>query len=82
MLDFLWGGEGLLLTLLATTTEAEDEMEGRLLLNVVVGQRASVFKLLAREDQTLLIGRDTLLVLDIEIRSIVIKKHVTNEFRT
>ncbi len=40
-------------------------MERRLLLDVVVGQRAPVFELLAREDQPLLVGRDALLVLDL-----------------
>merc|ERR1711870_199548 len=34
-------------------------------LDVVVGKRAAIFKLLAREDQTLLIWRDPLLVLDL-----------------
>jgi hypothetical protein len=40
-------------------------MESRLLLDVVVGQRAAVLQLLAGEDQTLLIGRDALLVLNL-----------------
>jgi hypothetical protein len=34
-------------------------VEGRLLLDVVVGERAAVLELLAREDQTLLIGGDS-----------------------
>lgn len=33
-------------------------MESGLLLDVVVGQRAAIFELLPREDQTLLVGRD------------------------
>jgi hypothetical protein len=33
-------------------------VKSRLLLDVVVGERAAVLELLAREDQTLLIGRD------------------------
>ena len=40
-------------------------MEGGLLLNVVVGESSAVFKLLTSEDETLLIRRDTLLVLDL-----------------
>jgi len=48
-----------------SATEAQDEMKGRLLLNVVVGQSATVLQLLAREDQTLLVGRDSFLVLDL-----------------
>ena len=48
-----------------TTTESEDEMEGGLLLDVVVGKSTAVFELLASEDQTLLIGGNALLVLDL-----------------
>ena len=40
-------------------------MEGRLLLDVVVGECATVFQLLAGEDQALLIGWDSFLVLDL-----------------
>ena len=39
-------------------------MECRLLLNVVIGQGTTVFELFAGEDQTLLVGRNSLLVLD------------------
>ena len=38
--------------------QREDEVERRLLLDVVVAQRAPVLELLAREDQALLVGRD------------------------
>ena len=47
---------GLLLALLRTTTEAEHKVKGRLLLDVVVAQRAAILELLARENQTLLVG--------------------------
>ena len=47
---------GLLLALLSTTTEAEHQVEGRLLLDVVVAERAAVLELLAGEDQALLVG--------------------------
>ena len=40
-------------------------MERGLLLDVVVGEGATVFKLLAGEDEALLVGRDALLVLDL-----------------
>ena len=40
-------------------------MEGRLLLDVVVRESAAVLKLLASEDEALLIGRDAFLVLDL-----------------
>ena len=45
--------------------QAQDEVQRRLLLNVVVGERAAVLELLARKDQALLVGRDALLVLDL-----------------
>ena len=41
------------------------QVEGRFLLDVVVSQGAAIFQLLSREDQTLLIRRDTFLVLDL-----------------
>merc|ERR1712100_93661 len=50
---------------LAPATQAEHEVERRLLLDVVVGKRAAVLELLAREDQALLVGGDALLVLDL-----------------
>lgn len=65
VLDLLWRSVDLLLTLLRSTTEAQDEMEGGLLLDVVVGESATVFELLAGEDQALLVGWDALLVLDL-----------------
>ena len=40
-------------------------MQRRLLLNVIVGERAVVLELLARKDQALLVRRDALLVLDL-----------------
>ena len=48
-----------------TTTKTQDQMEGRLLLDVVVAEGAAIFELLTSEDQTLLVGGDTLLVLDL-----------------
>jgi len=63
VLDLLWGGVNLLLALLTTTTKAEDEMEGALLLDVVVRKGTTVLELLSSEDQTLLIRGNSLLVL-------------------
>jgi len=40
-------------------------MEGALLLDIVVGQSATILQLLASKDQALLIWRDSLLVLDL-----------------
>ena len=48
-----------------TTTEAEHQVEGGLLLDVVVGESAAILELLAGEDEALLIGRDALLVLNL-----------------
>ena len=42
-------------------------MERGLLLDVVIRQRAAILELLTREDQTLLIRRDSLLVLDLRL---------------
>ena len=50
---------------LHAAAETKDEMEGALLLNVIVGEGATVLELLSSKDQTLLIGWDTLLVLDL-----------------
>ena len=58
-------GVDLLLSLLGTTTQAQDQVEGRLLLDVVVGEGATVLKLLAGEDQALLVRGNALLVLDL-----------------
>merc|ERR1711913_1813 len=50
---------------LHTSSESEHKMEGRLLLDVVVRKSSSVLKLLASEDQSLLIWGNSLLVLDL-----------------
>ena len=52
------------------TTEAEDEVEGGLLLDVVVSEGVAVLQLLARKDQTLLVRGDALLVLDLGLHSV------------
>ena len=51
-------------------------MERRLLLDVVVREGAAVFKLLAREDQALLVRRDALLVLDLWGRGVVMVRYL------
>jgi len=50
---------------LHTTSESEHKMEGGFLLNVVVGEGSSILELLTGEDKSLLIGRNTFLVLDL-----------------
>lgn len=64
VLDLLGRSVDFLLALLGTTAKAEDEMESRFLLDVVVRKSPAVFELLASEDQTLLVGRDAFLVYD------------------
>ena len=50
VLDLLGSGVDLLLALLGTSTQTEDEVKSRLFLDVVVGERATIFELLAGED--------------------------------
>merc|ERR1712007_28223 len=59
-----WGG---ICVCSIATAEAQNQMQSRLLLNVVVRERAPIFELLAREDQPLLVGRNALLVLDLSL---------------
>ena len=42
-------------------------MERGLLLDIVVGEGAAILELLAGENQSLLVGRNTLLVLDLRL---------------
>ena len=42
-------------------------MQGGLLLDVVVGERAAILKLLSSKNKTLLVGWDTLLVLNLRL---------------
>merc|ERR1719209_2715889 len=55
VLDLLGGGVVLLLPLLSTSPQPENEVEGGLHLDVVVGQSPAILKLLASEDQPLLV---------------------------
>merc|ERR1711935_999854 len=70
----LGGGVLLLFTLLTTTTKAEHQVEGRLLLDVVVGEGTAILKLLSSEDKTLLIRRVAFLILDLLL-------HIVNAVR-
>ncbi len=49
------------------TTQTQDQVKRGLLLDIVVGQRSSILELFAGENQTLLIGGDALLVLDLRL---------------
>jgi len=46
-------------------TQSENEVEERVLLDVVVTEGAAVLELLARKDEAHLVRRDALLVLDL-----------------
>jgi len=52
---------------LHSTSESEHEMEGRLLLDVVVLKSSAVFELLSGEDESLLVWGDALLILDLSL---------------
>merc|ERR1719223_1781787 len=65
MLLLLGLGVGLLLALLTSTEKTENEVEGGLLLDVVVRKSTPIFELLPGEDQTLLVRGNTLLVLNL-----------------
>ena len=64
-LGLLGLGVNLLLPLLSSSTKTEDQVQGGLLLDVVVRESTSILELLSGEDQTLLIRGDSLLVLDL-----------------
>ena len=52
---------------LHTTTEAEHKVKGGFLLDVVVGQGTTILKLLAGENEALLVGGNALLVLNLRL---------------
>merc|ERR1712180_256717 len=52
---------------LHASSQPQDQMEGRLFLNVVIGQCPAVLKLLASEDQPLLIRGDSFLILNLSL---------------
>ena len=58
-----------MLNSLAATTQTEHQVKGRLLLDVVVAQSAAILQLLASKDETLLIWRDALFVLNLGLHS-------------
>ena len=59
VLVLLGSGVILLFPLLGSTTETEHQVEGGLLLDVVITQGPSILQLLASEDKTLLIWGNT-----------------------
>jgi len=65
LLAVVFGGKGFERWLDQTTTETEDQVESRFLLDVVVRESAAVFELLSGEDQSLLVRGNSLLILDL-----------------
>merc|ERR550532_186884 len=55
-------GQGFDEDLHGTTTKSEYQVEGRFLLDVVIGECTSVFQLFSSEDESLLLRRDAFLV--------------------
>jgi hypothetical protein len=58
------------LTDLHASTETKYQVKSRFLLNVVIGEGATVFELLASEDETLLVRWDSFLVLNLALNII------------
>uniref|UniRef100_A0A1L8E847 Putative ubiquitin/40s ribosomal protein s27a fusion n=1 Tax=Haematobia irritans TaxID=7368 RepID=A0A1L8E847_HAEIR len=52
---------------LHTTTKTQDQMKGRFLLDIVVGQSTTIFQLFTGKDQTLLVWGNTFLVLNLSL---------------
>merc|ERR1719295_1847403 len=50
---------------LHTSSQSENQMQGTLLLDVIVGEGSSIFELLSGKDQSLLIWGNSFLVLDL-----------------
>merc|ERR1711892_1009138 len=64
VLNLLGSGVILLLALLGATPEPQHQVQGTLLLDVVVTEGAPILELLPSEDKPLLVWRDSLLVLN------------------
>ena len=51
----------------SSAAQAEDEVEGALLLDVVVRKSATVLELLSSKDEALLVSRDAFFVVDLSL---------------
>ena len=51
----------------ATSTKSQHQVQGALLLDIVVGQSSAILELLSGKNKTLLVGWDTLLVLNLSL---------------
>ena len=65
-----------------STTQPEHQVEGALLLDVVVGEGPAVLELLPSKDQPLLIRRNPLLVLDLRLHILNGVRWLDLEMRT
>ena len=61
-----------------TTTQTKDQMESRLLLDVVVRESSAIFQLLTSEDQSLLVRRNAFFVLKCQVSTIRKLKSLTD----
>jgi hypothetical protein len=52
---------------LHAAAQAQDKVQCRLLLDIVIRQRTAILELLAGEDQALLVRRDAFLILDLAL---------------
>merc|ERR1712129_488927 len=68
-------------SLSVSSAQTQHQMQSRLLLDVVIGEGAPILELFARKDQTLLLGRDTLLILNLrlDILDRVVGLHVQSD---
>jgi len=52
---------------LHTSSKSQYKMESRFFLDVVIGESSAIFQLLARKNESLLIGRNALLILNLSL---------------
>jgi hypothetical protein len=50
---------------LHSSSQSQNQMKSRFLLDIVVGQSTTIFQLFSGEDQSLLVWGDTFLILDL-----------------
>ena len=65
---------------LHTTTEAEDQMKSRFLLDIVIRESSAVFELFSGKNKTLLIWRDTLFILKILLLNMKIVSNLKSNY--
>jgi hypothetical protein len=65
LLAVVLGSQSLKRRLDKTTTQTQNQVQSRLLLDIVVAQGAAIFELLAGEDEALLVWWDAFLVLNL-----------------